>query len=192
MDGDDDTAGKTCSKCGEWRPLDGFCKNRNNKDGLNTWCRGCAAAWRKANKEKMRGYQAKWLANPENKARAAAKGREWAMRPENRKRRNTGNRRRKRELRETHPNAIRLMEVKSQPCTDCGKTFPPQIMDMDHVRGERGFSLTIAQVVRPHVTTEMFEAELAKCELRCPTCHRLRHFYNRTTGRPLALVEDAA
>lgn len=32
---------KKCNKCGEIKDLSEFCKNKNNKDGLNTWCRSC-------------------------------------------------------------------------------------------------------------------------------------------------------
>ena len=33
---------KTCTKCKIEKELDEFCKNKNNKDGLNVWCRECA------------------------------------------------------------------------------------------------------------------------------------------------------
>jgi len=32
---------KTCSKCGEVKPLDDFYKNKANKDGASCWCKTC-------------------------------------------------------------------------------------------------------------------------------------------------------
>ena len=33
---------KQCSHCLKRLPLDHFCKDRSRKDGIHTWCRGCA------------------------------------------------------------------------------------------------------------------------------------------------------
>ena len=65
-----------------------------------------------------------------------------------------------------------LREAKSVPCTDCGGTFIPQAMDFDHVRGEKEFALSDARVSR-HSRAAVL-AEIAKCEVVCATCHRIR------------------
>lgn len=44
---------KTCSKCGETKPLEMFSKNRNTKDGLQTQCKACNAAYQAANRERI-------------------------------------------------------------------------------------------------------------------------------------------
>jgi hypothetical protein len=53
---------------------------------------------------------------------------------------------------------------------DCGLTFPPIAMDFDHVRGVKIRSVSqMANMKWAHVL-----AEIAKCELVCACCHRLR------------------
>ena len=65
-----------------------------------------------------------------------------------------------------------LRELKSSPCTDCGQSYPPYVMDFDHVNGikERNIS-SIADG-----STKMLREEIAKCELVCANCHRIRTF----------------
>lgn len=74
-------ASKTCTKCGEAKPLEGFGRDRNRRDGLNPWCKCCNAAnarrYGKANREAINAKQkAKYAADPESvcaKVRAYAK-----------------------------------------------------------------------------------------------------------------------
>jgi hypothetical protein len=47
-------------------------------------------------------------------------------------------------------------------------------MDLDHVRGEKAFGLSKHR--ERYSTFAEMEAEIAKCEVRCPNCHRLRHW----------------
>lgn len=63
-----------------------------------------------------------------------------------------------------------IRELKARPCTDCGQTFPNCAMEFDHVRGEKLFSLHSAG---PR-TVESLMAEIAKCDLVCANCHRIR------------------
>jgi hypothetical protein len=66
-----------------------------------------------------------------------------------------------------------IREARERPCVDCGIDWlPASVMHLDHVRGEKvrnvangsGFSL------------RTLVAELAKCEVRCPNCHAVRHY----------------
>jgi len=60
---------------------------------------------------------------------------------------------------------------KAEPCTDCGNTFSPEAMDFDHVRGVKLAGISdMWSWGRDRVL-----AELAKCELVCANCHRVRH-----------------
>ena len=61
---------------------------------------------------------------------------------------------------------------KSSPCTDCGNVFPPECMDWDHVpeRGPKLFGLAQFWGRSP----EEIASELAKCDLVCSNCHRIR------------------
>jgi len=61
-------------------------------------------------------------------------------------------------------------QLKAEPCVDCGRTFPPAAMDFDHVRGVK--VANISQMLRS--PRAELDAEIAKCELVCATCHRLR------------------
>jgi len=70
-----------------------------------------------------------------------------------------------------------LRAAKQGPCIDCGVKLPPEVMELDHVRGEKAFGLTYT-LVRWRSLQEI-EAEVAKCELRCPNCHRMRHYRER-------------
>ncbi len=60
--------------------------------------------------------------------------------------------------------------LKSKPCTDCKKKFPPVAMDFDHVRGKKYKNIS-ALMVYP---LEVLKREVAKCELVCAVCHRIR------------------
>jgi hypothetical protein len=53
---------------------------------------------------------------------------------------------------------------------DCGAELPPEVMDLDHVYGDKEFTFGT------NTTIANTEREIAKCEVRCPTCHRLRHY----------------
>jgi hypothetical protein len=65
-----------------------------------------------------------------------------------------------------------LNSLKSQPCVDCGGSFPPECMDWDHVRGRKLFCLGITSTGSRSRT--QIEREMKKCELVCSNCHRIR------------------
>jgi len=62
-------------------------------------------------------------------------------------------------------------ELKAGPCVDCGGKFPPCAMDFDHLSGK---SFGISKAKRRHTNKEKLMAEIAKCELVCSNCHRVR------------------
>ena len=64
----------------------------------------------------------------------------------------------------------KLVELKNNPCTDCGQVFHWAAMDFDHVRGRKKFNISQAQDIPWH----KIEQELKKCELVCANCHRIR------------------
>jgi hypothetical protein len=71
---------------------------------------------------------------------------------------------------------IRLKEVVSKargvPCADCGHSYPPVCMDFDHVRGKKLYD--VATIVANTLSMKTLLAEIAKCEVVCANCHRLR------------------
>ena len=70
--------------------------------------------------------------------------------------------------RKTIQSAVR--EAKNKPCTDCGHSFPYYVMDFDHIREK---SFTIARSVGSAGMPKTL-AEIAKCEVICANCHRIR------------------
>lgn len=65
-----------------------------------------------------------------------------------------------------------IRAAKEQACTDCGVKYPYYVMDFDHVRGEKGGGLACATRLgwRPERVAE----EMAKCDVVCSNCHRIR------------------
>ena len=81
----------------------------------------------------------------------------------------------KRQLRAEHRTIVE--EAKRVPCADCGVRYPPHVMDFDHVRhpklGEIGR-------MKGAVPTAKLLAEIAKCDVVCANCHRVRTHRRRT------------
>lgn len=77
--------------------------------------------------------------------------------------------------RERHKELVRA--AKDRPCTDCGGSFPYYVMDFDHLDP----SEKVDQVgVMLGYSTKRILAEIAKCEVVCANCHRVRtHLRNQ-------------
>lgn len=65
-----------------------------------------------------------------------------------------------------------VVECKSVPCLDCGRSYPSYVMDFDHVKGVK--DKAISQLVKNSVSIEKLQAEIEKCEIVCSNCHRIR------------------
>ena len=73
-----------------------------------------------------------------------------------------------------------LAELKSGPCADCGQTFPPYVMDFDH----KDWTDKEAEVAAIKFGRwELVLAEVAKCDLVCSNCHRIRTHHRGYRGR---------
>lgn len=102
----------------------------------------------------QRAFQADWVARKRDADREAARAIE---------------RDRKRERIE------RIDAIKaSTPCADCGGRFHPVAMDFDHVAGDK--TLGISEMVRGRYSWQRIEVEIAKCEIVCSNCHRVRTY----------------
>lgn len=168
---------KTCSKCNQEKSLDEFALDKRRSDGRGSWCRPCCRAYLTALKQRpdqrarsAAHYQAnktrlnevsrqRWAANKDRYGIAAE---QW--RAENRDSLLADYKRRG----ETH--RASMDELKGAPCVDCGERFPPFCMEFDHVRGVKRFALGKMANHRREAVLE----ELAKCELVCCACHRVR------------------
>jgi hypothetical protein len=66
-----------------------------------------------------------------------------------------------------------LDQLKAQPCMDCKRTFPPECMDFDH-RDPTNKLFNVSQAAISGRSLESVQAEVAKCDLVCACCHRIR------------------
>ena len=60
---------------------------------------------------------------------------------------------------------------KAKPCMDCGNSYPTECMDFDHRDGNnKSFNVSNST----HLSEEVLLEEIAKCDLVCANCHRIR------------------
>lgn len=72
-----------------------------------------------------------------------------------------------------------LCKAKQRPCADCGVEYPPYVMDFDHVRGEKLAAVSRVATTKNRAT---IEAEIAKCDVVCSNCHRIRTWNRQQHG----------
>lgn len=77
-----------------------------------------------------------------------------------------------------------LEDAKGTTCLDCGEDYPPFVLQFDHVRGEKKFTLSVDMASRKSLAA--VRAEIAKCEVVCANCHLIR------THEATAFDDDAA
>lgn len=155
---------KHCYKCNASKPIAEFNKDRSRPDGLNPLCKPCA---------KAKG--AKW--NTENPGAAREAYRKWYADPANAKKANQATVARNRERAD-----LLIAQFKTKPCMDCGNTFPTCCMDFDHRLGtEKSFELKYKNFACKPISAIV--DELAKCDLVCANCHRIRTVARNQTGR---------
>lgn len=61
----------------------------------------------------------------------------------------------------------------ASPCSDCKIFYPCYVMDYDH-RNPADKLIGVAGLVSRGNKWERIEAEIAKCDLVCANCHRIR------------------
>ncbi len=59
------------------------------------------------------------------------------------------------------------------PCKDCGVQYPHYVTDYDHIEA-KGIKLSTVSKLINSGSTKQIEEEIAKCELVCSNCHRVR------------------
>lgn len=69
-----------------------------------------------------------------------------------------------------------ISSLKNVPCMDCCKRFHPVCMDFDHRPGE----IKLFTIAARKMGREALLAEIAKCDVVCSNCHRLRTHVLRT------------
>jgi len=68
-----------------------------------------------------------------------------------------------------------ILELKKdKPCIDCGNLYPSCVMDFDHRAGETKIRSISWMVLHDTSNMEKIKLEIAKCDLVCANCHRIR------------------
>lgn len=124
------------------------------------WCHACRRIYiaatlrkyRKDNPERVAKYKAQWASNP----KAAPLEKQWAA--DKRQRWRTW-----------------LDALKDKPCHDCGNKYHSSVMEYDHIGTDK--VACIGHIKQ--CSKERILAEIAKCELVCANCHRLRTHLRR-------------
>ncbi len=79
-----------------------------------------------------------------------------------------------------------IQSAKNKPCADCGNKFPLVCMEFDH-RPEHDKKYNMATMMNHRV--ELILAEIAKCDIVCACCHRIRsHTRGWKGGRKKAVA----
>jgi hypothetical protein len=63
-----------------------------------------------------------------------------------------------------------ITSFKDKPCHDCKQTYPVVVMEFDHARGEK--VTTVSSMTSYPIAAVL--AEIAKCDVVCANCHKLR------------------
>jgi len=65
-----------------------------------------------------------------------------------------------------------IKDIKEKdPCLDCKISYPYYMMDFDHVRGTK--QANVAELINT-LSKKRIDTEIAKCEIVCSNCHRIR------------------
>jgi hypothetical protein len=175
---------KICCKCKEEKPLSEYYFRKDGPNGPMKHrynCKVCHSA-----EEKKRREQ------PEIKERARVRAQKWYA--ENKE----YAREKQKEYQRKHPEVARRANVKyrannqlvidwliekygNNPCEECGHWFPWCAMDFDH-RPDEGKEFGLGTVGHSKATPERLakvEKEIAKCDLVCSNCHRIRTHITR-------------
>ena len=125
-----------------------ICKKlKSVNGGFYTWHGKARADCKECHKKKMR---------PRSKSH-------YISNKEYYKRRNINKRKLLREL---------TKNAKTVPCADCGKQYPPWVMDFDHLPQFKKVN-NIGVLVWSGATNKL-KAEMKKCDIICANCHRER------------------
>ncbi len=177
---------KTCTKCDTPKPLDEFVKDKRRADGRGSWCLVCNRKWSNAYNATPKGQAARKAHYKANHDSITAANRaRWAERKDDYQIAGDAWRLAHREelladqRRRGDDHRAFIDAIKSgQPCVDCGETYPSFCMEYDHVRGTKRWALGKMSNHRRDAVLK----EIAKCDLVCCACHRVRTQARNTHG----------
>lgn len=76
-------------------------------------------------------------------------------------------------IKNLHTNNQTMFKALQSPCADCNIIWHPLVMSFDHI--DRGRKFKNVPELRTYAP-EVFNAEIAKCEVVCLNCHAFREF----------------
>ena len=80
--------------------------------------------------------------------------------------------------------------AKARPCMDCSHQFPAVCMDFDHVRGKKVANVSI--LVARCRALQVIQDEIAKCDVVCANCHRIRTLERRSSPTLLQVLPEVS
>lgn len=77
-----------------------------------------------------------------------------------------------------------IYKFKQKPCMDCGKIYPPWVMDFDHREGTEKI-VNIGKIYSGKLwSLDKIDKEIEKCDLVCANnCHRIRTYERLTRNK---------
>lgn len=94
--------------------------------------------------------------------------------------------------RSRHERYDAIQKIKEgSPCMDCGDSYPFYVMDFDH-RDPSTKVADVSHMVKTYVPWWKVLEEIAKCDLVCVRCHRLRTYQGDSNYRTHHWVEARA
>lgn len=81
-----------------------------------------------------------------------------------------------------------LNALKNKPCADCNQAYPVVCMDFDHINEDKDRALSI--LAFGCASLDRLAHEVAKCEVVCSNCHRIRTARRREGKRPPYTIDD--
>lgn len=181
---------KICRTCNTEQPLENFYAHKSSRDRKNHKCKVCCITYAldrldRLNPNRTRRNTRNHSTRAESRARYrnSEKGKAYDIAyrqsPQAKRSRKEFLIRRCKETRE-RLNAYKLQ----RGCKDCGYNTRPEALDFDHLPGNKK-SFQISQVTGRSWNRVL--EEIAKCELVCANCHRVR-----TADRAKQLQRDIA
>jgi len=158
---------RECSGCGDIKPVIAFATFRTAGGELRRRgiCKKCRGAYAVENAESLRVYRKQY-----NKRTTTKRHLDQAAR------------------RQTAKSFVDAYK-EARPCADCGRKFPAVAMDLDHVRG--GKVRNVSGLVSGSYKLELIKAEIAKCDVVCACCHRIRTAKRKENVSPRVKVRAA-
>ncbi len=117
-----------------------------------------------------RAYDAARYADPVIREERKARTKAWRVSPQGKMMRQAAAKARRSRVRAL------LNALKSVPCADCGNTFPPYVMDFDHLRDKKSKKSAVGLMAMQEHSMKVILEEIAKCEVVCSNCHRIRTY----------------